>query len=78
MDMDAFNLRFFLRMAILVSRSGGCISAISPHSKRERSLSSRVRMSFGGLSLDIIICLLASYRALNVWKNSSWVRSLPR
>ena len=25
-------------------------------------------MSLGGLSLEIIICLLASYKALNVWK----------
>ena len=31
---------FFFRMAILVSRSGGWMSAISPHSKRERRRSS--------------------------------------
>jgi hypothetical protein len=62
---------FFLSIAILVSKSGACISAISPHSKRERNLSSRVGISLGGLSLDNIICLFASYRALNVWKNSS-------
>ena len=33
---------FFLRMATLVSKSGGWMSAIRPHSKRERSRSSSV------------------------------------
>ena len=66
---------FFLSMAILVSKSGGCISAISPPSKRLLSLSSSVFISLGGRSLDMIICLLASCRALKVWKNSSCVRS---
>ena len=39
--------------------------AMSPHSNLERSLSSSVGISFGGLSDDRIICLLASCRVLN-------------
>ena len=35
-------------------------------------------MSFGNRSLERTICLCASYKALNVWKNSSCVRSFPR
>ena len=62
-------------MAIFVSRSGGWISAISPHSKRERRRSSMAEISFGGQSEEITICFCWSYSALNVWKNSSWVRS---
>ena len=34
-------------------------------------------MSFGGRSLEIIICFLDSCRVLNVWKNSSCVLSFP-
>ena len=51
---------FFLRIAILVSKSGTCISAISPHSNLDLNLSSNVGISFGGLSDESIICLLAS------------------
>ena len=68
---------FLLRMATLVSRSGGWMSAIRPHSKRERRRSSRVGMSRGGQSQVRTICFCDSYSALKVWKNSSWVRSLP-
>ena len=53
------------------------MSAINPISKRDLNLSSRVGISFGGLSLEIIICLFASCNALKVWKNSSWVPSFP-
>ena len=42
----------FLRMAMRVSRSGGWMSAMSPHSKRDRSRSSMRWISFGGRSLD--------------------------
>ena len=66
---------FFLRIAILVSTSGGCRSAMSPHSNRDRKRSSMSGMSFGNRSLERTICLCASYKALNVWKNSSCVRS---
>ena len=34
-------------------------------------------MSFGGRSLEIMICLPAVCRWLKVWKNSSWVLSFP-
>ncbi len=64
------------RMAMRVSRSGAVRSAISPHSKRERSRSSRVRIALGGRSEDSTICLPSSWIVLNVWKNSSCVRSL--
>ena len=67
---------FLSRMAILVSRSGGWISAISPHSNRDRSRSSRPGMSFGGESLEITICFWCVCSSLKVWKNSSCVRSL--
>ena len=53
------------------------MSAISPHSKRERIRSSNVSISFGGLSDVKMICLPAEWRALNVWKNSSCVLSFP-
>jgi len=39
-------------MATRVSKSGGWMSAISPHSNRERRRSSISGMSFGGESLD--------------------------
>src|SRR5436309_10527557 len=64
-------------MASRVSKSGGWMSAMSPHSNLDRSLSSRVGISFGGRSDEMTICLLISCSALNVWKNSSFVRSLP-
>src|SRR5258705_10915063 len=51
---------FFCRMAILVSRSGGWISAINPHSNRERSRSSMELMSFGRQSEEITICFCCS------------------
>ena len=47
-----------------------------PPSKRLRRRSSSVGMSLGGRSLLTTICFL-SKRALKVWKNSSWVWSLP-
>ena len=75
----AFNLScaaFLRRIAIRVSNSGGWMSVIRPHSKRLRKRSSKVVNCFGGRSLEITICLFALYKVLNVWKNSSWVRSL--
>ena len=51
---------FLRRIAIRVSRSGGWMSVIRPHSKRERSRSSRVEISRGGRSLEITICEPAS------------------
>ena len=47
---------FLCRMAILVSKSGDWMSAISPHSKRERKRSSIELISLGGQSLEITIC----------------------
>ena len=41
---------FLRRIAMRVSRSGGWMSVISPHSKRERSRSSSVAISRGGRS----------------------------
>src|SRR6266850_2473046 len=64
-------------MATRVSKSGGWMSAIRPHSKRERRRSSISGMSFGEESLETMICFRDSCRSLNVWKNSSCVRSLP-
>ena len=53
------------------------MSAISPHSKRERSRSSSAVISCGGASLLMTICLAESNSALKVWKNSVCVLSLP-
>ncbi len=44
------------RIATLVSRSGGWMSAISPHSKRLRSRSSSVGMFRGEESEERMIC----------------------
>ena len=60
-----------------VSSSGVCTSVMSPPSNRVRSRSSRVVNCHGGRSDDSTICLFDWYSALNVWKNSSWVDSLP-
>ena len=51
---------FLRRMAIRVSRSGGWMSVMRPHSKRERSRASSVAISFGGRSEEITIWLPAS------------------
>jgi len=53
------------------------MSAKSPHSNLDFNLSSKNGISLGGLSLDKIICFLSSYKVLKVWKNSSWILSLP-
>ena len=53
------------------------MSAINPHSKRDRSRSSSAGISCGGQSLLRTICFCESYSALNVWKNSVCVPSLP-
>ena len=51
---------FLRRIAMRVSRSGGWMSVISPHSKRLRRRASSVAMSRGGRSLDMTICEPAS------------------
>ena len=53
-------LTFLRRMAMRVSRSGGWMSVMRPHSKRLRSRSSSVAISRGGRSLDMTICEPAS------------------
>src|SRR6266568_4738131 len=53
------------------------MSATRPHSKREINRSSSPGISFGGRSEVSTICLCPSNSALNVWKNSSCVISLP-
>ena len=60
-----------------VSRSGAWMSAGRPHSKRETSRASSFWISLARRSLERTICLPDSNRSLNVWKNSSWMRSLP-
>ena len=51
---------FLRRIAMRVSRSGGWMSVISPHSNRDRSRSSSVEISRGGRSDDMMICRPAS------------------
>ena len=48
---------FLRRIAIRVSRSGGWMSVMSPHSNRERSRASRVAISRGGRSDEMTIWL---------------------
>ena len=59
------------------SKSAGCRSTTRPDWRRERMRSSRSVISAGERSAEITICLPWSIRALNVWKNSSCVLSLP-
>ena len=70
-------IAFLRRIAMRVSRSGGCTSVSRPDSKRVRIRSSKPDSSRGGRSLVMTICLFALCSVLNVWKNSSWVCSLP-
>ena len=65
------------KIAIRVSNSGGWISAINPHSKRERKRSSNVTNDLGGRSEEMTICLFCPCNVLKVWKNSSCVDSFP-
>ena len=51
---------FRFRIATFVSRSGGWMSAIKPHSNRERRRSSSAVISCGGRSLLSTICFCAS------------------
>ncbi len=51
---------FLRRIAMRVSRSGGWMSVIRPHSNRERRRSSSVAISFGGRSDEITIWRPAS------------------
>ena len=53
-------LTFFRRIAMRVSRSGGWMSVISPHSNRDRRRASSVAISFGGRSDERTIWLPAS------------------
>jgi hypothetical protein len=53
--VDVVGITFLRRIAMRVSRSGGWMSVISPHSKRERSRSSSVEISRGGRSDEITI-----------------------
>ena len=52
------QLLLFLKIAVLVSRSGGVISTDNPHAKRETNRSGNVGISFGKRSLVKTICLL--------------------
>ena len=47
---------FLRRIAMRVSRSGGWMSVIRPHSKRLRSRASSVAISRGGRSEEMTIC----------------------
>ena len=66
---------FSCRMAMRVSRSGGCTSTHRPHRNRLRSRSSIPDSSFGARSDAMTICRSLPCSALNVWKNSVWVSS---
>ncbi len=66
---------FLRRIAMRVSRSGAWTSLIRPHSNRVRRRSSSEFSCRGDLSELMTICLFALCSVLNVWKNSSWVRS---
>ena len=59
------------------SSSGGSMSASRPHANRVRRRSAMSEISCGLRSAVSTICLWFSWSALNVWKNSSCVPSLP-
>ena len=67
----------FLMIATRISKSGGWMSAMRPHSKRFLSRSVSFGISLGGLSDESTICLPSSVKELNVWKNSSSIEFLP-
>ena len=54
------------------------MSAIRPHSKRVRSLASSVSMSFGGLSLEMIICFPHNYDNNACHSQWTWLSGLDR
>ena len=60
-------------MAMRVSMSGGWMSVIRPHWKREHRRSSSLAISLGGRSELMTICLFALCSVLKVLKNSSCV-----
>lgn len=64
-------------MARRVSRSGIWISVTMPHWKRETRRASSLAISEAGRSEQRMIWRWDSKRSLKVWKNSSWIRSLP-
>ncbi len=72
-----FSFTILSRMAILVSSTGDCMSAIRPDSKRVISLSLSEGISFGRRSHASMICFPSSTSSLNRWKISSWVSSRP-
>ena len=57
---------FLLRIAILVSRSGICISATRPHSILDFSRLCSPVISFGNVSLERTICFWSWCSALNM------------
>src|SRR5690554_5821805 len=67
---------FFIRMATRVSSSGGSTITVRPQPNRDFSRSSIYTISFGKRSQVTITCWPPSSKALKVWKNSSWERSL--
>lgn len=68
-----FSWVFFLSIVIFVLKLGVWILVISFILNFDFSLFFSVGMFFGGLLLDIIICLFVLWRVLNVWKNFFWV-----
>ena len=55
---DRSTAAFFLRIAMRVSSSGGWMSAIRPHSKRERRRSSMSGIPWAAVGRQTMICLL--------------------
>ena len=70
-------LAFFFKIAVRVSKSGGWMSVTIPHWNRLTKRLSSLFISLAGRSLDKQSWRWLSNSSLNVWKNSSWVRSLP-
>ena len=68
---------FFRRIAILVSKSGVCKSADSPHLNRDSRRCSNPCSSTGGLSDVRISCFPVWCRWLKIWKKVSCVFSFP-
>ena len=68
----------FFKIIIRVSYPGLWISTVRPDKNLDSRRFDRFFISFGDLSLIIIICFPSSCNLLNVWKNSSSTVPSPR
>ena len=76
-SLSPYTLEEVVARNYLTTERPDAILNIVDGTNLERNLSSKVSISFGGLSEDNMICFPAECSVLKVWKNSSCVLSLP-